>query len=103
MARPLSWSLTMLRKFVIGIGALAAVCGIVALLAGVTPGFVFLFWGTVVVLSIVYERVRYKPLEGAAPGPGWTRTAERFIDDETGQPVSVWLDPVSGERKYVKG
>jgi hypothetical protein len=93
----------MLRNVVIGIGAVALACGAAALLVGVAPGFVFLFWGAVIVLSVVYERVRYKPIEEAAPGPGWTRTAERFIDDETGETVSVWLDPASGERKYVKG
>ena len=93
----------MLRSVVIGLGVVAFACGAAALLAGVTPGFVFLFWGAVIVLSVVYERVRYKPIEEAAPGPGWTRTAERFIDDETGETVSVWLDPASGERKYVKG
>jgi hypothetical protein len=61
------------------------------------------FWGAVIVLSIVYERFRYKPVETATPGPGWTKTPERFIDDETGQPVTVWLEPQTGERKYVRG
>jgi hypothetical protein len=93
----------MLRNVVIGLGVVALACGAAALLAGVAPGFVFLFWGGVIVLSVVYERVRYKPIEETTPGPGWTRTAERFIDDQTGETVSVWLDPVSGERKYVKG
>jgi hypothetical protein len=93
----------MLRSFVIGIGVAALLCGVVAMLAGVPPGFVAAFWGATIVLSIVYERFRYKPIEPAAPGAGWTRTPERFIDDETGVPVTVWLDPATGERKYVKG
>jgi hypothetical protein len=41
-------------------------------------------------------------VETAAPGPGWTRTQERFIDDETGEPVTVWID-ATGDRKYVRG
>jgi membrane protein implicated in regulation of membrane protease activity len=93
----------MLRSSVLLLGAAAIVCGVVAMFAGCPPGWVFAFWGALVVLSLVYEKVRYKPLESAAPGPGWTKTAERFIDDETGEPVTVWLQPQTGERKYVRG
>jgi len=94
----------MLRSLVIAVGALCFAGGLVALLAGVCPpSFVFLFWGALLLIGTIYERVRYKPIETAAPGAGWTRTSERFIDDQTGDPVTVWLDPASGERKYVKG
>ncbi|HTK80559.1 MAG TPA: hypothetical protein VL286_08980 [Rhizomicrobium sp.] len=93
----------MLRSWTIAVGAVAFLLGIIALLAGIRPGFVIAFWGAVAVLSVVYERFRYKALETAAPEPGWTKTAERFIDEETGQPVTVWLDPGTGERKYVRG
>jgi len=93
----------MLRSWVIGIGLIAFVCGVLALLAGIRPGFVIAFWGATAVLSIVYERFRYKPIEAATPGPGWTKTTERFIDEETGQQVAVWIDPATGERKYVRG
>ena len=30
------------------------------------------------------------------------RTAERFIDDETGKPMEVWVDPLTGARRYEK-
>jgi hypothetical protein len=93
----------MLRSVLIVIGALALAGGVVALFAGVEPAWVCVFWGAVVVLSIVFERVRYKPIERSAPGPGWTKTPERFIDEQTGEAVTVWLDPASGERKYVRG
>ena len=93
----------MLRSSVLLIGAVALVCGLAALFARVPPGFVFVFWGAVIVLSIVYERFRYKPVETAAPGPGWTKTPERFIDNETGDAVTVWLEPKTGGRKYVRG
>jgi hypothetical protein len=92
----------MLRNGVLLIGAAALVCGLAALFAHTPPGFVFIFWGAVIVLSIAYERFRYKPLEGAAPGPGWTKTPERFIDDETGEAVTVWIN-ATGDRKYVRG
>jgi len=94
----------MLRSAVIAIGAACFVGGLIALATGLCPpAFVFMFWGAILVLGTVYERFRYKPIESATPGAGWTRTDERFINDETGQPVTVWLDPASGERKYVKG
>jgi hypothetical protein len=93
----------MLRSILIAIGALAFLCGAVALYAGVDAAWVGVFWGAIVVLSLVFERVRYKPIERSAPGSGWTKTQERFIDDKTGEAVTVWVDPSSGERKYVRG
>ena len=93
----------MLRNWVITLGAIAFLCGALALLAGIRPGLVVAVWAAVAVLSVIYERFRYKPVETSAPGPGWTKTAERFVDEETGQQVTVWLDPRTGERNYVRG
>ncbi len=94
----------MLRSLVIAVGALCFLGGLVALVTGLCPpAFVAIFWGAILLLGTVFERFRYKPIESATPGAGWTKTPERFIDDETGKPVTVWLDPASGERKYVKG
>jgi hypothetical protein len=93
----------MLRNWLIAIAFVALACGVIAFLAGTPPAFILVFWGALIFFSLVYERVRYKPLETAAPGPGWTQTTERFIDDETGEPVTVWLESGTGERKYVRG
>ena len=30
----------------------------------------------------------------------WERTRERFVDDETGKLLEVWVDPLTGERRY---
>lgn len=49
----------------------------------------------------LFERVRYKKLENADPGPGWQETEERFIDPETKKRVTVFFNPTSGERRYV--
>jgi hypothetical protein len=46
--------------------------------------------------------VAYKPLVAKAPGPGWQRTDERFVDDETGATVTVFVEPGTGERAYVR-
>ncbi|MBV8798580.1 MAG: hypothetical protein JO208_02050 [Alphaproteobacteria bacterium] len=93
----------MLRRSVLLIGALALAGGAIAMLAGCPPGWVFAMWGALIVLSLIYEKVRYKPIESGVPGAGWTPTNERFIDDTTGEPVTVWLEPATGERKYVRG
>lgn len=93
----------MLRNVLIGIGAAALISGLAALGTGVCPpGLVFAFWGGVLVLLIVSERVIYKRLEPARPGPGWQRTTERFVDDETGRTVTVYIEPGTGERAYVQ-
>jgi hypothetical protein len=49
----------------------------------------------------LFERVRYKKLENADPGPDWRETEERFIDPETKECVTVVFNPTSGERRYV--
>lgn len=93
----------MLRAAVIAAGAVALLCGLVALATGAfSPAAVFAIWGAILVLATVFERVRYKPIERSRPGPGWQRTTERFVDEETGQTVTVFIDPASGERAYVQ-
>ncbi|HSZ73469.1 MAG TPA: hypothetical protein VK779_01515 [Rhizomicrobium sp.] len=93
----------MLRNVIIAIAAVSFVGGLAALLAGACPpGFVFAFWGALLLLGTIYERVIYKPVENATPGGSWVRTAERFMDDRTGKPVTVYVDPKTGERKYVQ-
>jgi hypothetical protein len=93
----------MLRNVTIAIGGLAFLGGLVALVADVcTPGWVFAFWGGLILLGTIYERVIYKPVETASPGGAWVKTSERFVDDHTGKPVTVYVDPKNGERKYVQ-
>jgi hypothetical protein len=79
-----------LRGAVLVIAGLSFGGGLWALISGVFPAaFVFIFWGGIIILGTVYERVRYKQILARAPGAGWERTGERFIDDETGLPVTV--------------
>lgn len=92
-----------MHNFTIAIGVIAFMCGLLALtLTNFPPSYMFMFWGAVIIAGTVFERFRYKSLEKKAPAGNWQRTTERFIDDETGAPVTVWLDPVTGERKYVQ-
>jgi len=93
----------MLRTVLIGIGTVALLCGLAALATGAfPPAMVFGMWGAILVLAVLVERFRYKPLAASRPGPGWQRTTERFVDDETGQNVTVYVEPGTGERAYVR-
>jgi len=92
----------MLRSIVIAIGVLCIGCGALALATGVWPGaFAPMIFGALLLIGTVWERLYYKPLEKNRPGPGWVATDERFIDDDSGRAVRVWVEPASGERRYV--
>jgi hypothetical protein len=92
----------MLRSLVIGLGALCLLGGLIALLAGFPFGIVVMIGGTAVLVGTFYERVLYKPAVKAKPGPDWTRTSERFYDDQTGKLLTVYIQPETGERSYVE-
>jgi hypothetical protein len=93
----------MLRNAVLIVGAVCFLGGLIGLFAGLfPPAFIFVFWGVLLIVGTVYERVRYKPVESAQPGPDWVRTNERFYDDETGKLITVYVHPETGERSYVE-
>ncbi len=92
-------------------GALFLVCGILLAAAGylamagcnlgvvlrmAIPGLVLLF-------GLVVERWRYKLVTTRRPGSDWVSTDERFIDPESGETVTVFYQPSTGERRYVAG
>jgi hypothetical protein len=93
----------MLRNLVLTLGAAMLVTGGITLLRG-TFGFATfcLVWGAILVFGIIYERYAYKSIVDKVPdGKGWTRTAERFIDDKSGKAITVYVKPFTGERAYV--
>ena len=93
----------MLRNVLIGIGVVALICGLASLASGLfPPAFVFACWGAILVLGILCERVVYKQTLAARPGAGWQRTTERFVDETSGKPVTVYVEPATGERAYVQ-
>jgi hypothetical protein len=71
--------------------------------------------GVFLVGAVLLERVRYRSLHaehtGDAPGAGGGETAppeprfrwtqEVFIDPTTNVRMRVWVDPATGERRYV--
>jgi hypothetical protein len=71
--------------------------------------------GALLVAAVLLERVRYRSLSaertGHGPGPGggepsgpdprFQPTEERFVDPTTGVPIRVYVDPATGDRRYV--
>jgi hypothetical protein len=49
----------------------------------------------------LYERRYHAGRAGLSPDARFRPTGERFADPETGQAMTVWLDPATGERRYV--
>lgn len=92
-----------MRSFVIVVGVICLAVGAIVLATGAaSPALVFLGWGVVLVGCVVFERFRYKPVTARPPGPDWKRTDERFVDEETGKIVTVYMRPDTGERAYVR-
>jgi hypothetical protein len=92
----------MLRSVVIVLGAVSTLLGGVLLLFREPGGVGPLIGGLLLLVGVLFERVIYKPVEAGRPGPGWVKTAERFISDATGKPVTVYVEPATGERRYVE-
>ena len=92
----------MLRVALFVISGVLLVAGLAASCAGwpaIPPSAV----GGILLLALLFERYVYKPIRTEPPGPGWEQTAERFIDPKSGQNVTVYFNPRTGERRYVGG
>jgi hypothetical protein len=88
-----------LRAGLMGFGTLLiAGAALLALAGWLLPAIA----GAVLVLGILVERRVYKPVSDARPGPEWQRTNERFVDPSTGKPLTVFIKPDTGERRYVQ-
>jgi hypothetical protein len=82
-------------------GLLLAGGGALAMLGAMPAAVGLTVWGLILIVGLLIERWRYKPLAERSPGPDWTATDERFVDPETGKLVTVYYHPASGERRYV--
>ena len=98
--------------FILGGIGLAAVTGP----GGNLASALFLFVpGVLMIAAVILERTRYRSLraertgdnygpgggEPGAPEPRFQPTDERFVDPTTHVSMRVWLDPATGERRYV--
>jgi hypothetical protein len=92
----------MMFRVAIIVGATLLACaGLALIFHGMhVPGWQMLAGGLIVFVGVVFERWRYRHLE-ERPDHSWEPTGERFIDPSTGEPVQVFYDPRTGERRYV--
>ena len=88
------------RLFVLTLGALALAGGtVLTVLTGGGVGLMIL--GGLTIVSVGLESRYGRP--GAptdVPPHAWELTNEKFVDDETGRVLEVWIDPLTGERRY---
>jgi hypothetical protein len=82
---------------------------------GLGVALTFIIPGAVLLLAVIFERTRYRSLhaertgdlhgpgggEPHAPEPRFRPTEERFVDPTTHVPMRVWVDPATGDRRYV--
>jgi hypothetical protein len=88
------------RFAVFVLGALALAGGTI-LTMQTGGGIGLMLIGALLIASLALEGRYGRP--GAptnVPPHAWELTSERFVDDETGQLLEVWIDPLTGERRY---
>ena len=59
-------------------------------------------WPALVLAAVLFERNRYKAPLAQPPGPDWQATPEKFTDPNTGEALTVYFQPSTGRRAYVK-
>jgi hypothetical protein len=89
------------RLVALALGLLAGIGGLGLTISGQGGGIPLLLISAGIIVSVGIER-RYgrQGRQKSVPHSDWRLTGERFFDDETGQPVEVWVDPLTGERRY---
>ncbi len=108
-----------IRGLIGGLGLLLMLGGIGIVAAGPASDVfaaLFLFLpGALLVAAALLERLRYRSLaaersgdrhgpgggESAIPEPRFRPTGERFVDPTTDVPMRVFIDPATGEQRYV--
>jgi len=89
-----------LRAVLFVIGLVLLIAALAATFAG-WPAIPLAAFGATLTSALLFERYVYKPIRPEPPGPGWEQTAERFIDPRSGQGVTVYFNPRTGERRYI--
>ena len=111
---------TVARGVIGGLGLVLVVAGIwVAALEGprgeIFSALFLVVPGLLMIAGVILERTRYRSLhaertgdghgagggETQPPEPRFRPTDERFVDPTTEVPMQVWVDPATGERRYV--
>jgi hypothetical protein len=93
--------MSMLRALALLLGLAMIGSGIALIInAQRDPGIYLMLLGAGVLAGTLFERWRYRAVLPRA-APGWQRTSERFVDPDSGEEVTVFYDPASGQRHYV--
>jgi hypothetical protein len=107
---------TTTRLIVGGIAFLFVLAGLGAVALGGVGGLWVTILGVVVLVAVILERQRYRSdeadraFEPIGPGggeptsqlePRFRPTDERFVDPTTGHRMRVYVDPRTGERRYL--
>lgn len=89
------------RTVIFGLSGLSLFAGALMLFEGNGGGIGLLFLGVLLVIGIAFEARYGRPgQQPSAASIDWQPTGEKFIDDETGEPIEVWIDKLTGERRY---
>ena len=117
----MSWGFGVARLLVLAAGLTLAVAGLAVLAFGGAAAAITGLWligvGIAFMIGTLIERVRYRSEAvdriGAPTGrgggeppdaklePRFRRSDEVFADPTSGLRMRVWIDPSSGERRYV--
>ena len=89
----------MLRVAVHVLAALFLLCALFVVTQDATA-WPMLLVAALFAAGTVFERFHYRGSETGLDGD-WQPTSERFIDEESGRPVTVWFNPRTGARRYV--
>ena len=92
--------MTSWRVWALFVGLLVFAGGVWAWSAG--GGIVLMVIGAIAVVTALVEPI-YGRANGKPSGSAWRPTDERFVDPESGELVTVWFNPATGERSYVTG
>ena len=91
----------MLRNIVFAVAIVVGAAAALAVAAGAAGLWVVIVWAAIIAAGVAFERFRYKPLKHGTPGRGWEKTGERFLDEESGKLVTVYIERRTGERQYI--
>lgn len=90
----------MLRKIISGL-AIAMVAFTLVLTMQERAAWPTLAASLLFAMGTVWERRYHAAQQGFPPSDRFNPTGERFVDPETGRVTSAWVDPATGERRYV--
>ena len=89
------------RALIFALGALLLFGGTLLTVLTGGGGIGAMVLGALIIVSLGLERRYGRPgTPSRVEHSDWELTKEKFLDQETGQPLEVWMDPLTGERRY---